>query len=168
MTTGSLINSAWVTSTDAGVPAGTGTGSITLSEPTVALTPGNYAWKVVCRYGASPGTPSPYSFFSIGTPSPVQVSPINWGNTAASSPSFSFTALLGATDYQILLYSFSTGVTTTTAWIPAADCGVPTGVGTGTFILPAPIAPGSYAWRITARFGTIIGTQSAYQYLNAL
>ncbi len=144
--TGSMVT-RWYTAAEAGVPLGTGIGSIAQTTPLAA---GPYVWYVRARNsaGVSPwNTPLP---FNVGTVPdvPSQIGPSGLGISV--TPSFTFNAVSGAVDYQVSVWSQATG-SVLSQWFTAAQVGAPSGTGVGTIAQVTPLAFGPYVWFVHAR-----------------
>ena len=157
--TGTLITSPWDTAASAGVPAGTGSGSLPWWGG--ALTVGNYMWAIQAKNPLGTGSLSAFTAFRIvGPPAPTQLAPN--GTITTPLPTFTFGAIQSATDYKIVLHDASTY--TTSAWFTASAAGVGSGTGTGSYTWTGtPLLAGNYSWSITARSAVGPGTDSTYQ-----
>jgi len=156
---GLYSTSVWFSASSAGVPAGTGTGSYTWSSP---LNDGTYAWTIVARAGGLSGTFGSFVYFVVGAPAnPTSIAPN--GLITTNIPTFTFTAVSGATDYQIFLYNSTTSVSTYSQWYSAAAAGVPGGAGTGTITVGIPLASGPYGWTVIARNAAGTGNYKSFR-----
>jgi hypothetical protein len=147
---------AWVNAADAGVPSGTGVGSIALGT----LPAGYHAWAVQSQnpYGLSSRSIFTGFYVNLIPGTPTSLAPA--GTIATFSPAFTFNAVANATQYRIILWDAVSGYSTN-AWVNAATAGVPTGSGTGTIALGS-MAPGYHAWAIQAQSPYGLSDRSAF------
>ena len=160
--TRTFATSAWFTATSAGVPAGTGTGTILSDIPVAA---GTHAWAILARSTAGSSPLSAYNVFRVVLPTPTLVSPIT-GNVTNANPSvnstftFTFTPVIGATDYQVTVWNYGGVGSTSSPWVSAAGVGAPNGTGVATITLSAPVVSGYCVWQVTPRYGSVLGSSS--------
>ena len=159
----SYTTSSWFSASSAGIPTGAGTGSVTWESP---LTIGTYSYFLLARSssGSSPASRT-VGFMIVGPAGPAPVSPGNVSTVTTPTPTFSFGAVTGALDYQIILYSMTTRVTTYSPWVSAAAAGVPAGTGTGSITWGAALPVGNYYWAVQARNAAGTGSAGASWFL---
>ena len=147
--TGAKIN---VTYPAAAVGCGAGTGTCTVS-PGVTLAPGAATWWILTSNAAGNGPWSAASSFVVAaatlTPGAATlVAPT--GTISTATPSFSWTAISGATHYQLWVNDASAGAKITTTY-PAAAAGCGAGTGTCTVSPGVTLAPGAArGWILTS------------------
>jgi len=144
--TGGVVAS--VSANAAGVPNGTGIGSIT--QPT-ALTAGNaYAWYVRGNNSAGAGPWNAFLQFAYGpvpATAPIPVAPV--GTITGNQPTYQFNGVADATGYDIFLWNITTATGGVVASATAAQAGVALGTtGLGAIVQPTALAPGSYAFYV--------------------
>jgi len=154
-TTNTESYTPWVTSAVAGVPIGTGVGSITGSP----LEIGRYYWCVQSKNNTGVSPFSPAKTFTIGTipGKSVLISPVGTG--ISSAPNYTFNAVAWATEYRIYRYDYATGQDFRSRWYTAAELGVGIdGTGVATILAPAnsgswlsPLPAGKHYFSIQAR-----------------
>ena len=162
--TGVWTASPWYTPAQASAVSGVGNAVLTITNPSLALTPGQHAWYVRIQYGALIGLPSAVTWYNITTPVATQVSAFV---LTPGTPTVTFNAVAGATDYQIGVYNGVTGSTTYSRWFTSTEAGVSGETGLGSITLESPITPlasGLYAWNIRARFGSTVGGASVFSW----
>lgn len=156
---GSYFPSNWHTAAEAGIPGNIGVGRLTIREPEISLTPVSQAVYIQAKCGTSQSQCSTIWWGAPVTNSPTLISP---GGSTNNNPTFLFTAVSGATDYQISLYI--SGAFNATPWRTAAEAGIPSGIGTGSLTFSSPYTPlpsgGPWAWNIRSRFNGRTGTSA--------
>jgi hypothetical protein len=149
---GTVTYSAWFTATAAGVPAGTGVGSIT--ETGVVLPSDTYTWAVQAKNVLGTGSWSDTKSFFVGTApvAPVPIAPVGTG--ISPTPTYTFNAVSNATSYRIYRWDATTKTNYYSRWYTATEAGVPTGTGVGSITEAGVVLPADrYAWGIQARNG---------------
>ena len=138
--------SRWYTAVECGIPTGTGVGSIL--QPN-ALADGVYSWGIYAHNSAGISAISNELNFTIGilpsAPTPYGPS----GSGITTTPTYTFSAVPGATGYRFTNFSSSTGAYYS-RWYTAAECGVPSGTGVGRIVQPTPLPDGVYSWGVYA------------------
>ncbi|MBF8272956.1 MAG: hypothetical protein HW380_2061 [Magnetococcales bacterium] len=150
---GLVLYSASLTPTTAGCPAGTGTCSTT---PAVTLPSGIIKWSIAVLPSKNSGeatitVPTP----TLGTPTPKTPT----GTVANLTPSFSWSAVQGATHYRIKVTDATADVVLDTTYT-AANAACSSGSGTCTVSPGTTLATGNGYWTIMAQ-NTTNSTQSA-------
>ena len=135
-----------VTYTAAAVGCGAGTGTCTIS-PGVSLAPGNATWWILTSNAAGTGPWSTaFTLRLDGTSTPgaaTLVAPS--GDVPTATPGFSWTAVSGATHYQLWVNDASTAAKIYVLYAAAAvGCGA--GTGTCTISPGVSLAPGNATW----------------------
>lgn len=159
--TGTGAFSPWYTREEAGVPQGTGNGSITWATPLAA---GFYTWYIQAGNDAGTSSWSAYSSFNVfvGTP-PVAPTPLSpSGGGISTTPTFTFSAVSDATHYRVCIWSKSSGTTVTSPWYTAAEVGAPDGTGNGTIAWSSTLSSGLYTWYVQAKNAGGPGPWSGY------
>lgn len=118
-------------------------GTTTCSHtPTSVLGYSSYSWKVRALISGVWNAYSAMKSFSVVTQTPKPVAPI--GNITDTTPTYTWTKIAGATQYQYLLYKGTTFYYAKT--ISTSSCGTTTCIDTPTTILPL----AGYSWKIRA------------------
>jgi hypothetical protein len=151
----------WLTREQTGCAAGTGTCSFT---PSVTLNPGNAAWWVQTRNDHGEGPWSSGMSFTVAAPlgKATQTAPI--GDVPLANPTFSWSAVTGATSYQLLVTD-AAGLVMHQRWYTASEtgcaasatCAIATGVALVNghhdwWIQAWALGPGFGPWSDSARF----------------
>ena len=133
----------------AGCPSGTGTCTFTPAAPFTAGN--NYAWAVAAQNALGQGPWSAALNFTAVPlpPAPTGVGPS--GNGIPVTTPFTFTAVSGATGYQIWLQNNTAGAGSPLNITPS-QAGCTSGTGTCTYTSPTPFTTGNnYAWVVAAQ-----------------
>jgi subtilisin family serine protease len=132
-----------------------GTTANCLNTPTSVLPLASYTWKVRAMIGGTWRAYSAGKTFAVIIPPtvPTPVSPV--GSTTDTTPTYTWTKILGATQYQYVLYKGAALYYAKTVTIPV--CGATTCTNTPTNILPN----GSYTWKVRALVGGLWKAYSA-------
>ncbi|HIJ89167.1 MAG TPA: hypothetical protein HPP97_16040 [Desulfuromonadales bacterium] len=159
--TGSIT--AAITPAAAGCPGNTGTCSIPQATPLVAGR--NYAFYVRGENSAGVG---PWSTFNIFTPNllvipaaPTLISPS--GSTISLTPTYTFTAVSGASGYSVYLWDATAGTGSVTAAISPAAAGCPGNIGTCSITQTTPLVAGrNYALYVRGENAAGVGPWSTF------
>jgi len=148
----------WYTATQAGCAGGTGACSLT---PSVELTPGAGQWWIVTANASGNGPWSARMAFTVlGTPPPgpaTLLAPA--GSIATTTPTYTWTAVAGATQYLLWLDDSSGG--RLRQWYTATEAGCASGTGTCSLTLPVVLTPGAGQWWIVTNNASGNGPWSA-------
>ena len=144
----------WYSAAEVG--AASGTGAI---PQAAALPAGAYTWLVRAQNSAGAGAWSANVGFNVGAPppAPTPISPI--GKGVSATPAYTFSAVTGATGYQLYLYTNATAKGASTRWYSAAEVGAASG--TGAIPQAAALPAGAYTWLVRAQNSTGAGAWSA-------
>ncbi len=149
ISTGSPLSPQWYTAAEAGCANGEPTCSLT---PTTLLADGLYRWRILNRNTAGNGLWSPVMLFSIGTlPSATTLIEPAGNIDVNNTPTYTWNAVTGATDYYLWIIDISTGNPLSPQWYSAAEAGCANGEPTCSLTASTPLADGLYRWMILAR-----------------
>ena len=121
-------------------------GTTCSSTPTTVLSVGAYSWKVKAKVGTVWKSYSAAKAFSVASV-PPQIAPAGFIND--TTPTFTWSKLVGATQYQYQLFKGATLIYT--LLVATSACGTTTCSDTPTTVLSA----GAYNWKVQAKVGTI-------------
>jgi hypothetical protein len=145
---GNVLAGGWVTASDAGCAAGTGTCSGTSRVLSAGLT----IWQVKgWSQAGTHGAWSAEASFTVGqvAPTPLAVptlvAPIGNATVATTTPTYQWQAIAGATDYYIWVVN---GGVVGGGWVTAAAAGCAAGTGTCSGTLPTALAIGQVRWEV--------------------
>ena len=146
---GAVVTNTVVTDAAAGCPGNqTGFGSCSSAAP-VPLLNGVHEVRVRAGNAFGEGLWSPASSFTVSTPtappsgSPTAISPT--GTISALSPTFTWTSVIGATDYRLYVKRGGTVVVDQVVAAATAGCA---GGGNCSIASPAPLVNGAHSWKV--------------------
>lgn len=165
--TGGVLSSNWLTAEEVGALSETQIGTIYFN-PTYATGLCFLAWSVSPRFEISTGLSSISRDLHLSTPYPLSLTPARSTITSNTTPTLTFSAVSGATDYRAYFFQLISGIQYYSSWVSASGAGIPSGIGTGTLVMDSPLPVGFFEWNMTAKFQETIGTTSTSNFQLAI